>query len=71
MASNVFDPALTPTQAAHYDFYQYGGLIREVTLHVLPPAVSLLRVRVDPLAAAGVAAAAADRRMATDRALSH
>ena len=37
MASNVFDSVLTPTQAAYYDFYQYGGLIREVTLHILPP----------------------------------
>ena len=25
MASNVFDSVLTPTQAAYYDFYQYGG----------------------------------------------
>jgi hypothetical protein len=25
MASNVFDPVLTPTQAAYYDFYQYGA----------------------------------------------
>ena len=65
VASNVFDPVLTPTQAAYYDFYQYGGIIREATLHVLPvvkddnnpvawaPWASIQRVVVDPLAAAG------------------
>ena len=64
MASNVFDPKdgygpdhtlLTPTQAEYYDFYQYGGLLREVTLHVLPAqgSPSVERVVVDPLAAAG------------------
>ena len=47
VASNVFDPVLTPSQAANYDFYQYGGLIREVTLHVLPP-THLDRVAVSP-----------------------
>ena len=54
VASNVFDTTLTPTQAAYYDFYQYGGLIREVTLHVLPAvgSPSIGRVVVDPLAAA-------------------
>ena len=51
MASNVFDAVLTPTQAAYYDFYQYGGIIREVTLHVLPAAGSWVhRVAVTPLA---------------------
>jgi len=52
MASNVFDPVLTPTQYVNYDFYQYGGLLREVTLHVLPAAVltSIERVTVTPLA---------------------
>jgi len=54
MASNVFDRQLTPTQAAYYDFYQYGGLVREVTLHVLPDSPSVQRVTVDPVAAAGV-----------------
>ena len=51
MASNVFDGVLTPTQAQYYDFYQYGGLLREVTLHVLPAkGPSIERVVVDPLA---------------------
>ena len=51
VASNVFDPVLTPTQAAYYDFYQYGGIIREATLHVLPKAglPSVQRVVVAPL----------------------
>ena len=55
MASNVFDSVLTPTQAAYYDFYQYGGLIREVTLHILPPKdiPSVQRVTVNPLASNG------------------
>ena len=40
-------------QAAYYDFYQYGGIIREVTLHVLPTSSpSIQRVTVDPLAVA-------------------
>lgn len=56
MASNVFEPlrndstSLTPTQAEYYDFYQYGGIIREVTLHVLPSSgPALTRVAVTPL----------------------
>lgn len=30
MASNVFDPVLTPTQAAYYDFYQYAARAQTV-----------------------------------------
>ena len=53
VASNVFDPVLTPTQAAYYDFYQYGGIIREATLHVLQlDSAQIQRVSVDPLAEA-------------------
>ena len=57
MASNVFDRQLTPTQFAGYDFYQYGGLIREVTLHVLPkaPLPHVQRVTVAPLGTKGAA----------------
>jgi len=54
LASNIFDKKLTPTQAANYDFYQYGGLIRHVALHVLPAdGLSLQRVEVLPLAKPG------------------
>jgi len=56
MASNVFDPhGVTPTQMQNYDFYQYGGLIREVTLHVLPkaPLPYIQRVMVAPLGTKG------------------
>ena len=54
VACNVFGPVLTPTQAAYCDFYQYGGIIREATLHVLPArAPSIQRVVVDRLAAGG------------------
>lgn len=51
MASNVFDTTLTPSQTKHYDFYQYGGILREATLHVLPAsgAVSVDRLDVVPL----------------------
>jgi beta-glucuronidase len=45
VADNRFDDtkepgadARTPTQAKYYDFYQYGGIIRAVNLHILPPA---------------------------------
>lgn len=36
VSSNIFSEDLTPTHRNYYDFYQYGGLIREVSLHVLP-----------------------------------
>eukprot|EP01052_Picozoa_sp_SAG31_P040629 SAG31_NODE_5931_length_2252_cov_1.575012_1_plen_297_part_10 len=58
MASNVFEAlkndstSLTPTQAEYYDFYQYGGIIREATLHVLPSSgTALAHVAVTPLGA--------------------
>eukprot|EP01043_Picozoa_sp_COSAG02_P020868 COSAG02_NODE_1041_length_15034_cov_96.398326_8_plen_191_part_00 len=34
MASNVFDPVLTPTQAAYYDFYQYARMLRLLAMLV-------------------------------------
>ena len=50
LTSNNFSPELTPTQYAYYDFYQYGGLLRPVALHVLPArGPSLERVEVDDL----------------------
>ena len=53
VSSNHFSKQLTPTQRQNYDFYQFGGLIRTVSLHVLPAggAPSLDRVEVTPLAA--------------------
>ena len=51
LASNVFSDDFTPTQYQNYDFYQYGGLLRPVCLHELPPkGPSLERVEVKPLA---------------------
>jgi hypothetical protein len=47
VANNRFDDAAlpgpdvrTPTQAKFYDFYQLGGIIRAVTLHILLGAAS-------------------------------
>ena len=54
LTSNVFSSTLTPTQFENYDFYQYGGLIRPVCLHVLPrKGPSIQRVEVIPLAEEG------------------
>lgn len=36
VSSNVFSKDLTPTHLQNYDFYQYGGLFREVSWHTLP-----------------------------------
>lgn len=53
MTDNRFDKVLTPTQFQRYDFYQFGGIIRSVSLHVLPlTAPAFNRVDVFPLAAA-------------------
>lgn len=40
-----FNPALNPLQEPYYDFYQHGGIIRPVHLHVLP-SYSILNVLV-------------------------
>ena len=48
VVDNRFSPERTPTQYGYYDFYQYGGLIRAVTLHVVPQAY-IQRVEVAPL----------------------
>jgi beta-glucuronidase len=52
---NRFDLDRTPTQYQYYDFYQYGGIIRTVTLHEVP-AVFIHRVELSPLTATGCAA---------------
>lgn len=46
---------MTYNNNAGYDFYQYGGLLREVTLHVLPEAGTphIQRVTVAPLGTGG------------------
>ena len=45
------DPTLVPTQFQNYDFYQYGGLLRAVTLHTLPQSgPSINRIEVLPRA---------------------
>ena len=52
ISSNNFSKVLTPTQQARYDFYQFGGLLRTASLHVLPQSASpsIDRVEVMPLA---------------------
>ena len=53
LTSNVFSTQLTPTQYKYYDFYQYGGLLRTVSLHVLSTdGPTLERIEVTPLALA-------------------
>jgi beta-galactosidase/beta-glucuronidase len=50
IADNRFDLKRTPTHYVYYDFYQYGGLIRAVTLHELPSSPSFIqRVEAYPL----------------------
>lgn len=36
LVDNRFDTAAAPLHESFFDFYQYGGVLREVTLHVLP-----------------------------------
>lgn len=38
LVDNRFDPARVPMHRPHFDFYQYGGILRDVTLHLLPEA---------------------------------
>merc|ERR1711871_448625 len=52
VSSNRFSEDLTPTHLHNYDFYQYGGLIREVALHQFPAASAHLD-RVEALPQAG------------------
>jgi beta-galactosidase/beta-glucuronidase len=53
IADNRFDPKRTPTHYVYYDFYQYGGLIRAVTLHELPTSSSFIqRLEAYPLSTA-------------------
>lgn len=33
---NQFDYARSPSQREYFDWYQYGGITRPVTLHILP-----------------------------------
>ena len=44
MADNRFDSYRTPTQFHNYDWYQYGGLIRAVTLHQLDEGAFIRRL---------------------------
>ena len=36
LVDNRFDFARAPMHEEYFDFYQYGGIIRDVTLHILP-----------------------------------
>ena len=50
VADNRFDfvpGGRTPTQGPLYDFYQYGGLFRDVTLHFVPAFDSLQALLID------------------------
>lgn len=37
LVDNRFDPEASPLHHAYFDWYQYGGIIRPVALHRLPP----------------------------------
>jgi beta-glucuronidase len=48
LVDNRFDFERVPMHEEYFDFYQYGGILREVTLHVLPtgaPFIDHLHVR--------------------------
>lgn len=50
LVDNRFDAARLPMHEEKFDFYQYGGILRDVTCHVLPAAAPHLeRVHVTPL----------------------
>lgn len=50
LVDNRFDPDRCPMHEEKFDFYQYGGIFRQVRLHVLPAGTpSLDAVRVTPL----------------------
>lgn len=38
LVDNQFDFDRVPMHLPHFDFYQYGGILRDVTLHILPEA---------------------------------
>lgn len=47
LVDNRFDFERVPMHEEYFDFYQYGGIVREVTLHVLPanaPFIDALRI---------------------------
>ncbi len=49
LVDNRFDFARVPMHEEYFDFYQYGGIIRDVTLHVLPARAPFVeRVQVWP-----------------------
>jgi beta-glucuronidase len=49
LVDNRFDFARAPMHEPYFDFYQYGGIIREVALHTLPPSGRFIeRVEVTP-----------------------
>lgn len=50
LVDNRFDSERLPMHEEKFDFYQYGGILREVTCHILPPQQpNLARVEVTPL----------------------
>ena len=49
LVDNRFDFARVPMHEEYFDFYQYGGILRDVTLHILPEAgVFIDAVKVTP-----------------------
>ncbi len=48
LVDNRLDPERAPMHAPFFDFYQYGGILRSVFLHVLPEGAWMDSVRVAP-----------------------
>jgi len=48
LVDNRFDFGRAPMHEEYFDFYQYGGILRDVTLRVLPEGPSLESIQVTP-----------------------